>query len=112
MVHWVDLSFHLTGSQSAVIGFGLAIIATLAIRFHMHDIKLPARPHEKAVAEIMEWFRQAEQALVGKEITTFRGARGKVSDIRLDNDHGVMFTFEPPELGERRYFPVSTIRHI
>jgi hypothetical protein len=35
-----------------------------------------------------------------------------ISDIRLDNDHGLMFTTDPHERGERRYHPVSTIREL
>lgn len=71
---------------------------------------LPARPHERAVTQIIDWLRSAESELIGKEIVTFRGARGVVTDLRLDNDHGLMFTFEHPELLEKRYYPVSTIR--
>lgn len=71
-----------------------------------------ARPYERAVAQIMEHFRQAERTLVGREVRTFRGAKGVVSDIRLDSDHGIMFTLEPPTIAERRFYPVSTIRDI
>lgn len=74
------------------------------------SIKLPAAPHEHAVAQIIEWFQAAESALVGRNVATFRGARGTVVDVRLDNDHGLMFTLEPPELPQRRFYPVSTIR--
>jgi hypothetical protein len=68
----------------------------------------PARPHERAVTQILDWLRSAEEELVGREILTFRGARGTVTELRLDNDHGLMFTFCEGE--PKRYYPVSTIR--
>jgi hypothetical protein len=73
-------------------------------------IARPARPHERAVTQIIDWLRQTEEQLIGKEIMTFRGARGVVTELRLDNDHGLMFTFEPPDAIQKRYYPVSTIR--
>jgi hypothetical protein len=71
---------------------------------------IAAPAHERAVTQIMELFQAAEHELLGRKVATFRGATGTVLDLRLDNDHGLMFTFEPPELPQRRFYPVSTIR--
>lgn len=73
-------------------------------------INLPALTHERAVAQIMEWFQAAEVDLVGREVVTFRGAKGVITELRLDSDHGIMFTLEPAERDEKRFYPVSTIR--
>lgn len=73
-------------------------------------VALPARPHEMAVSQIIDWLRRSEAELIGKTIVTFRGAVGSITELRLDNDHGLMFTFDPPDLAARRYYPVSTIR--
>ena len=75
-------------------------------------VTLPARPHETAVSQIIDWLRRSEAELLGKTIVTFRGAAGLITELRLDNDHGLMFTFDPPDLAERRYYPVSTIRRM
>lgn len=71
-----------------------------------------------AAFNILEWLHRAEADLVGKRVQTFGGAIGEVKDVRLDDDHGLCFTFDEKidafvavELNKRRrYFPVSAIR--
>lgn len=68
--------------------------------------------HETAAAAIIKWLHVAETELIGRKVATFRGMQGIITDIRLDNDHGLMFTTEPRDAAHRRYFPVSTIREL
>lgn len=107
---FLDLTFHLTAAGACAIGAGLLLLIFSVGWVYMSDSKYPEMTHERAVAQIMEWFQAVERDLVGNEVTTVRGARGVVADIRLDNDHGLMFTFEPGDHVERRFYPVSTIR--
>lgn len=69
-------------------------------------------PHEEAAARIMEWFHRAEDDLLGATVVTFGSEAGTVRGIKLDEHHGLCFTFDEPTLTGlgRRYCPVSTIR--
>ena len=77
-----------------------------------------AHMYEKAVVSMLEWLHLAEVDLVGYVVQTFNGEAGDIKGLRLDDDHGLCFTFDDPvdgfvaaELGMRqRWFPVSTIR--
>lgn len=71
--------------------------------------------HDAAI-NILEWLHKAERDLVDARIATFSGEAGTVRAVRLDEHHGLCFTFDATASGGdperyRRYFPVSTIRH-
>jgi hypothetical protein len=73
--------------------------------------------YERAVVSILKWLHLAEDDLVGSAVQTFNGEAGTVKGLRLDEAHGLCFTFDDPdefveaELHRpRRWYPVSTIR--
>lgn len=80
-----------------------------------------AHTYEKAAARIIEWLHHAEHDLLGRTASTFNGDAGTIYELRLDEHHGLCFTFEKPAIlsggpllpdvgASRRFFPVSTIK--
>lgn len=75
--------------------------------------------HETATLKILKWFHRAESHLLGNVVSTFNGETGVVKELRLDDVHGLCFTFDDPshpfDTVERgivqRFYPVSTIKH-
>lgn len=71
--------------------------------------------HDAAI-KILDWLHKAENDLVGETAVTFNGEAGTVRALKLDEHHGLCFTFEAERLGRLgdlvspRYYPVSTIR--
>ena len=77
--------------------------------------------YEKAVVSILQWLHLAEDDLIGHVVQTHNGEAGDVKGLRLDDDHGLCFTFDDPlhpfdeverAVMRQRWFPVSTIRRI
>lgn len=75
-----------------------------------------AHVHEMAAIRIVDWLHRAEDSLVGRVVTPFAGEADVVKEIRLDDLHGLCFTFEDPvssfSEGARRWYPVSTIKDL
>lgn len=73
---------------------------------------------QRAAVRILDWFHHAESDLLNARVITMTGDTGVVKEIRLDDFHGVCFTFDDPVSGfdeiecgvQRRWRPVSTIR--
>jgi hypothetical protein len=73
---------------------------------------------QSAAIRVLDWLVHAERDLINAEVITTSGDSGVVRGVRLDDLHGVCFTFdEPPvsfdivELGAlRNWKPVSIIR--
>lgn len=69
--------------------------------------------YERAATSIIKWFHLAEEDLVGHTLVTMAGETGTCRAIRLDDLHGLCFTFDshdPLSAEARRFYPVSTIR--
>lgn len=67
-----------------------------------------ARAYERGAVHILDWLHRAEQELINNVATVFSGETGKISDVRLDDAHGLCFTFDDGP--DARWYPVSTIR--
>lgn len=71
-----------------------------------------------AAVRILDWLHHAERDLVRASVITMTGDKGVVKEVRLDDLHGVCFTFDDPVSGfdevecgmVRNWRPVSTIR--
>lgn len=72
--------------------------------------------YESATIRILDWFHHAERDLIGRTVATFNGETGTVLALKLDEHHGICFTFDkeqPIRNGRaRRWFPVSTIKQV
>jgi hypothetical protein len=70
--------------------------------------------HDIIATRIIAAFHAAETDLVGSTVQTFNGEAGTCKGVRLDDHHGLCFTFDdPPSLFEgpsQKWYPVSTIR--
>jgi hypothetical protein len=67
--------------------------------------------YENAAARIIDWLHHAERDLIGRVVTTFNAEAGAVRGLKLDDHHGLCFSFEPEgPIRIRRWFPVSTIK--
>jgi hypothetical protein len=68
--------------------------------------------YEDATIHILDWFHHAERDLEGAIVETLEGKRGTVQEVKLDSQHGLKFTFDPPRKADhhRRWRPVSTIK--
>ena len=73
--------------------------------------------HDIIATRIIAMLHQAESHLIGRTVVTFSGETGTVCAIKLDDHHGLCFTFDPDPYkvfrGGRpsvRWYPVSTIR--
>jgi hypothetical protein len=61
--------------------------------------------YEKATIHILDWLHHAERDLIGVSVQTFAGTKGRVQNVRLDDHHGLCFTF-----GAEKWYPVSAIK--
>ena len=62
--------------------------------------------HDAAI-DIMRWLHIAEDDLIDKGVILFGGEAGTVRAVKLDEHHGLCFTFEGDS---KKFYPVSTIR--
>lgn len=72
-----------------------------------------SHPYESATVHILDWLHHAERDLIGAPIVTFNGEAGTVRRVKLDDHHGLCFTFDkrkPNSTFSRRWYPVSTIK--
>ena len=73
-----------------------------------------SHPYESAVVRIIDWLHHAERDLIGSTVATFNGDAGIVRGVKLDDHHGLCFTFSddhgPLALTQRFWYPVSTIK--
>jgi hypothetical protein len=74
-------------------------------------------PYATAAIHIMDCLHHAEDDLVGKTVVLFDGAEGVIKAVKLDDHHGLCFTFEDPHTSldmhirdMRKWRPVSTIK--
>lgn len=65
--------------------------------------------HEEAATRILKWLHRAETSLIGVTVVTFNGESGAVQAIKLDEHHGLCFTFDNAD-DNAHFYPVSTIR--
>lgn len=65
--------------------------------------------YEKAATAIITWFHMAEDDLVGHTLVHVGGETGTCRAIKLDEIHGLCFTFDEDPIA-RRWCPVSTIK--
>lgn len=67
--------------------------------------------HEHAAIRIVDWLHRAENSLIGRSVVTFSCESNIVKGVRLDDFHGLCFTFDDPS-ETRRWHPVSTIKEL
>lgn len=74
--------------------------------------------YELAATRILDHLHRAETEILLRPVVTFNGEAGTVLAVRLDEAHGLCFTFDMPATGfalqyegeSRRFYPVSTIK--
>lgn len=77
-------------------------------------VSVPApRPHERIALALLSILHDAEEAMIGKRVTTAHGYEGVIRGLHLDSVHGLSYTLDPPSpRGVESYYPVSTIKDI
>ena len=77
-----------------------------------------ARAYERGSVHILDWLHRAEEELINNIATMFNGETGKILEVRLDDAHGLCFTFDKSNEGfalqregpGQKWYPVSTIK--